>query len=118
MADISLPKGAVQRALELQLFGVFTTRETTLTVNADSKVILNNNPERIGFVIVNSGATLITFSLKRDLVSGTGFILPQHGDTVTSSFVEDGQFPTNELSAISDAAGGVLYILEFIRATL
>ncbi len=119
MADeVTLPEGAVQRALELQLFGRFTTRETRVVVGVNARVILNNNPERIGFVMVNTGASLITFGLRRDIVLNDGFILAQLSDTVTANYIEDAQFPTHELSAISSLAGGSLRITEFIRATL
>ena len=116
--EVTLPQGAVQRALELQLFGRFTTRETTIVVGLNARVILNNNPERIGFVMTNTGNTHITFSLKRDIVSTKGLSLAQQGDTVTTNYIEDAQYPTHELSAISDAINGELFIVEFIRVNL
>ena len=116
--NITLPQGAVQRALELQLFGRFTTRETTIVVGTSAGVILNNNPERIGFVMTNTGGTSITFSLKRDIVSNKGLTLAQQGDTVTTNYIEDAQYPTHELSAISDTINGELFIVEFIRVNI
>ena len=118
VGEVTLPQGAVQRALELQLFGRFTTRETTIAVGVSAAVILNNNPERIGFVMTNTGGTGITFSLKRDIVANKGLILAQQGDTVTTNYIEDAQYPTHELSAISDALNGELFIVEFIRVNI
>lgn len=113
-----LPEGAVQRALELQLFGRFTTRESTIAVAVNAGVILNNNPERIGYVMINTGAAQITFGLKRDQVDGKGLLLAQQGDTITTNYIEDAQFPTHEISAIAGAVGGEVFITEFIRVNV
>lgn len=108
-------KGAVQLALEKQLFGRFTTRERTLSVGATPVVALLNNPERIAWVIVNTGTERVTFRLNQDVTAGQGFSLPNQGDTVSVNYLEDGQYPTHEISVIADAAGGELFITEFIR---
>jgi len=111
-------KGAVQRALESQLFGKFSTLDDVVVVAQTPGLIIKNNPERIGFVLVNTGNIKITFGLNQNVVDGKGFILPEAGDTMSSTFVEDGDFPTRELSAIASAAGGEIFIVEFIRIAL
>jgi len=55
MDESTLPVGAVQRALNQQLFGRFTTRENVVSVGIVSQILLKNNPERIGWVITNTG---------------------------------------------------------------
>lgn len=116
--QVKTPQGAVQLALEAQLFGKFTTRELDVVVNITSTIIVKNNPERIGMVIVNSGGAPVTISLKRDLVPYKGLILSQQGDTLSTNYIEDAQFPTHELSAIADGIPSELYIIEFIRDSL
>lgn len=115
MSGDALPQGAVQRALELQLFGRFTVRETTVAIPITGIVLLKNNPERIGYVLTNTGNIQLTLTLKRDIVVGKGLIIAQLGDSMSTTFVEDGQFPTFELTAIAAALGGEVYVLEFIR---
>lgn len=110
-----IPKGAVQTALEKQFFGRFTSREAVVPVGVTAQVILNNNPERIGWVLVNTGNIQITIRLDRTVSAGQGVIAAQQGDTIASTFIEDGQVPTREWSAIASAAGGEIYLLEFIR---
>ncbi len=112
-----LPRGAVQMALEQQLFGRFTVREGLVAVGIVSQVLLKNSPERIGYVITNTGNVQITMQLRRDLVAGRGLIVAQQGDTMSTTFIEDGQFPTFELSAIAAAANAEVYLLEFIRVS-
>lgn len=114
-SDEMVVKGAVQRALERQLFGQFATRRKIVSVNTTPVVILQNNPERIGFVIVNATNVQITFDLIQSVVSGTGFVLPAQADTVSANYVEDGVFTTHELSAVAESAGGKLFITEFLR---
>lgn len=108
-------QGAVQRALELQLFGKFTSRERLVVVDTSAQIILLNNPERIGYIMVNTGSTKVTFALRQDVQADRGFVLPEQGDTVTVNYIEDGQFPTRELSAIASTSASELFIVEFIR---
>lgn len=117
-AKSQTPQGAVQLALEAQLFGKFTTRESEVVVGVTTTVIVNNNPERIGMVIVNSAGVPVTISLKRDVALYKGLILSQQGDTLSTNYIEDAQFPTHELSAIADGTPSELYIIEFIRDSL
>lgn len=112
------PMGAVELALEQQLFGRFTTVERDVAVGASSIMLLKNNPERMGWLIVNTAANQLTFRLERGIVSGTGFLLVNNGDSVTSTYLEDGQFPTHELNVIAALAGGSCYVVEFIRDAL
>ena len=112
------PEGAVQRALELQLFGKFTTRRRLIPVGVVAEVILLNNPERIGWVMVNTGNIQITFDIIQDVLDGRALVLPQGGDTVSVNYIEDAQFPTHEISMIAAAAGGEVFITEFIRVNL
>ena len=113
-----IARGAVQLALEQQLFGKFTSRRSTTNVGTTPVVILNNNPERIGWVMVNRTDNRITFDLIQDVSDGVGFILPETGDTVTVNYLEDGQFPTHEISAVCDNAAGAIFLMEFIRYNL
>lgn len=115
MADQPLPSGAVQRALELQLFGRFTVRENIVSVGTTAGVLMKNNPERIGYVVVNTGNIQITMGLKRNVAAGIGLIIAAQGDTLSTTYVEDGQFPAYELSAVASSAGGEVMLLEFIR---
>jgi len=118
MGNQNRPMGAVELALEQQLFGRFTTKERIEDVSNASERLLNNNPERIGWIIVNTAAQQLTFRPSQAVVSGWGFILVNNGDTCSTTYLEDGQFPTHEISIISAAAGGQCYVVEFIRDSL
>lgn len=97
------------------LFGRFAARDKVISVGTTAQVILQNNPERIGFVMVNTGGVQITFGLNRDIVDSKGFVLPAQGDTVSSTYTEDADFPAQEISAIGATPAGELFITEFIR---
>lgn len=115
MPEHNRPQGAVELALAQQLFGRFTTVERIEDVTNVSERLLSNNPERMGWIIVNTAAQQLTFRPAPLVVSGRGFILVNNGDTASTTYLEDGQFPTHELSIIAAAAGGQCYIVEFIR---
>jgi len=118
MTHIDRPQGAVELALADQFFGRFTTRERIVTVNAAAMILFRNNPERIGWIIVNTAAQQLTFRLNNVVVSGQGFMLVNTGDTASTTYIEDGQFPTHELSIIAAAAGGECFVVEYIRETV
>lgn len=118
MAGEPRPQGSVELALEQQLFGRFTTVERITTVTDSSIRVLSNSPERIGWVIVNTGTQRLTFRLNPGVVSGEGFTLVNNGDTCSVTYLEDGQFPTHEINMIAAAAGGECFITEFIRDSL
>ncbi len=111
----NLPRGAVQMALEQTLFGRFTVRENIVSIGIVPQVLLKSSPERIGYVLTNTGNIQITMLLARDVVAGQGLIIAQQGDTMSTTFIEDGQFPTYELSAIGSGVGAEAYVLEFLR---
>jgi len=113
--DQARPMGAVELALQDQLFGRFTTVENEIAVGVTPVLLLRNNPERIGWIIVNIGTQTLTFRGSRSVASGAGFILVNNGDTAATTYLEDGQFPTHELSIVSAAAGGLCFASEFIR---
>lgn len=118
MPEQPLPKGSVQLALERQLFGRFTSRESVIAVPLTPIIIFKNNPERIGWVLVNTGNIQITIQLGREVVAGKGVIAPAQGDTITTTYIEDAQVPTREWSAVASAAGGEIFIIEMIRVGL
>jgi len=118
MGNRNRPMGAVELALEQQLFGRFTTKSRSVDVGAASINLLPNSPERIGWALVNTASQQLTFAPDAIVVSGAAFTLVNNGDTCSTTYLEDGQFPTHEISIIAAAAGGRCFIVEFIRDAL
>jgi len=117
MATPLIPQGAVESALMQQLYGRFTVSESTVSVATTSTQILKNNPERVGFVMINSGSYLLTISIRADLELYKGFVLSQRGDTMASLFIEDGILPILDFYGIADTTAGEITIYEFIRGS-
>lgn len=107
--------GAVALFLEKQLFGSFVTRERVLAVGTSAAVLLRNNPERIGYLLINTGTASLTLRHNRVVVVNEGIVMANAGDTLSTTYVEDGTFPTIELNAIAAAVGGEIMAIEFIR---
>lgn len=112
---MGFPIGAVEKYLSELFGGHFRTIEKVVPVATDAAVLLKANPERVGFTIVNTGGIQITLRTSRVVEAGKGLVVAQAGDTLNSTFIEDGMFPTSELNAIAAAANGEVYVLEFIR---
>ena len=117
MVEQVLPKGAVQQALESQLFGRFTVEDDVVAIGVNAAVLLKNNPERIGWLFINTGNIQITLRTIRKVIAGKGIIAAQQGDTINTTFIEYGMFQILEISAIAESHGGEANVIKFIRAS-
>lgn len=109
------PRTATDEFLYQQFGGKVLAQEVRATVGVAVQSILPNNPERVGFIIVNTSAGTITLGLKRDVTSGSGIVLGPNGGFFRMSVLEDGGPTGWEIFGIGSAAGLSYYTLENIR---
>jgi hypothetical protein len=110
------PIGAASRYSQREYGGVFQPRETTVAVGVTQVEALRNDPNRIGLLITNTGTTNITLARNAGIVSGVGILLLGNGASLALSVMEDGDIVQNGFYAISDLAGGSLFIEETVEA--
>ena len=111
-------RGAVELTLEENFFGRFVTRESYFTLSTDEQVILQNNPERVGWVVVLGTDQQIFFALRSAFTDAQAFTLINQGDNVSTTISEDANFPTREIIARTSANTADIYVVEFIREAL
>lgn len=108
-------RGAAVRFSESEYGGQFTELETVVPVGTAKVVALQDNYNRISYIITNTGTTNITLRRDAGIVSGVGVLLLGNGATIDSNAMEDGSSVGRGWYAISDLAGGSLFIEETVE---
>lgn len=104
----------------LKEFG-FKTRAienpVTASVGETPAVILRQNPDRIGWLIINlHAANTLYLGYGPDVSSSKGIIVAAAGGVVTSKISEDGEAVGYEVWAKGSASGTTIYVIEYERA--
>ncbi len=106
----------VDDLLEKQ-FNVLTTFEINPEVDAVAVTktrILDNNPRRLSFVLVNLGAVFISISPQSNVSLTRGIYLVPNGGTLSMVWTEDFMMPTFEWWAIANGANANIYVMEVL----
>ncbi len=98
-------------------FGVKTTYGVNPEVDAVAITktrILDNNPRRLSFVLINLGAVFITVSPNPDVSLTKGIYLVPNGGTLSMVWTEDFEMPTMEWYAIANGANSDIFVMEVL----
>lgn len=105
---------SLSRLIE-QKFGVKTRpieNPVTTTVGATAEQILKNNPDRLGFTMINLSANDIYIAISKDVATTKGIYIAPNGGSVSMYYEEDFELVGYEWHAIASGAGSNIYILE------
>lgn len=115
MAEFDIPAGATAAERTKVLYGRPVRPETSVVnIGATPTRILKNSPRRIGWMIVNRGASDITADFVNAVVLGTGFLIVQNGGYLSATVDEDGELVAWEFWGIVSAGSIPLYVAEFV----
>lgn len=117
-SDVAVPafdRGAAIEYLKQTFGGSFDFDQSDFTVGVALQNILPFNPERVMFTIMNLGATIISVSPDQLTTALHGLRLGPNGGVVSFNVRDDGVIPTLNWTAVSDVAGGALYVIETYR---
>ena len=98
-------------------FGVNTSRnvnplvaqvQTTLTK------VVSHNPNRVGLLIVNSGANSIYLSPLNTVAVGAGIVLVPNGGGISFVWDEDFEFTTSEFFAFASGGASNILLIEVV----
>lgn len=90
--------------------------ERAVSVGTARVTILENNPNRLAWDIINTSLIEIRVSSNPSLTNATGFLLAPQGGGMGMNFQEDGDGVGYEMYAIGVAAGGSIWLREVIRS--
>ncbi len=106
----------VAELLENQ-YGVKTTYNVNPEVDqvAVTKTrILDGNPRRVSFILINMGSVFITVSPDADVSLTKGIYLVPNGGSLSMVWTEDFEMPTMEWYAMANGAASEIFVMEVL----
>jgi len=100
-----------------QRFGIKTrsvVNPVTAAVAAAGNLILRNNPDRVGFIIINLSANIVYISPLPGVLATAGIRLAAGGDWRSFVWDEDFELCSLDWYATASAFPSAIYILESI----
>lgn len=111
-----VPPGAIAAVLGARRFdGATRAKFNAVTVNTTSTRVLDNNPRRVAWLIVNISVNQGFLSFDNSVSSSNGIILGAGGGSVSVEVDEDGETPAWEAYAVTTGAAGIFWVYEVIR---
>jgi len=86
---------------------------TAITTTA--QMILGNNPNRLGFIIINTGGKFVCIGLTNGVTTTTGIRLDAYGGAVSMIWDEDFDMTAWAWWIIADTGGSTAYCLEMVE---
>jgi hypothetical protein len=86
------------------------------SVGTSAAKVLNNNPDRIGWLIINLSANTLYIAYSPDVSSSKGIQIAANGGTASSIVTEDGEAVANEVWAVATGANSSIYVVEYEKA--
>lgn len=112
----SIALGAAHEFLQFKFGGQFEERESTPAMSVNASSAVGNNPDRLGLLIINTGASSVTLGLSPSVVSGAGIILAANGGAVSFDVDEDFTVVTRQFFGVAASGAPSLYVLELNRS--
>lgn len=109
--------GAAQEFIERLVGGFFVTTERDVTLTTTAAEILRNNPERVGWLIIVTGATQAQLAFNINIATATAILIAGSGGSFQANVRED--FTLTTVSVYGNVAVGTttLHIIEIIRVS-
>ncbi len=89
--------GAVEEIIGREVSGRFAVEESTLTVTATVGEILRNDPERVGWLLVNTGSVDLEAAWTRPATGADSIPIQSNGGSLSVNVREDFVLPTHSL---------------------
>ena len=107
------------REFTLKRFG-FPTRAVENPVVAEvgtsALTVLQNNPDRVFWLVVNLSTNIVYVALKSDVAATKGIRLDANGGWVSMSVEEDGEAVGYEVFAVATGEDSAIYVLEMEKS--
>lgn len=96
-------------------FGVKTgSRENPITdsVGITAARVLPNNPNRLGWILVNLSVNLLYLGFSPDVSSSKGIQVGSNGGMASMVYKEDFELAAQEVYAVAAGANSAIYVVE------
>ena len=109
--------GAAQVFIERLVGGFFVTRELDLILTTSVREILRNDPERVGWLVVVTGATTAQLAFNANITLATAILISGAGGTFSANVREDFTLTTVGVFGRVEAGTTTLHIIEVVRVS-
>lgn len=109
--------GGAQQFIEQFVGGLFAVRERAITLAVGEQEVLRNDPERVGYLIIVTGATQAQLAFAGVITTATAILVPGTGGFFSANVREDFILPTVALFGNVAAGTTTLHIVEIIRVS-
>ena len=109
--------GAAQVFIERLVGGFFVTRESDVTLTTAAAEILRNDPERVGWLVVVTGATEAQLAFNINVTTAASIRIPGSGGSFSVNVREDFTLPTVSLYGNVAAGTTTLHVVEIVRVS-
>lgn len=107
--------GAAQLFVERLVGGFFVARETDITLTTTAAEILRNDPERVGWLLVVTGATQAQVAFNSAPTAAASILIPGSGGSFAVNVREDFMLPTGAVHGRVEAGTSTVHIVEVVR---
>lgn len=107
--------GAVAEIIAKEVSGPFSTRERVVTVAVTATQLLRANPERVGWVLTNTGAAQVTIGFRASTPAADTLPMQANGGGLSANVREDFILPTFPLFGIVSAGTSTVHVIEIVR---
>ena len=107
--------GAAQAFIERLVGGFFVVRERDVGLTTTAVEILRNDPERVGWLVVVTGATQAQLAFNIQVTAANAILIPGSGGSFTANVREDFTLVTVSLYGNVAAGTTTLHIVEIVR---
>jgi hypothetical protein len=104
--------GAARYWVETQLGSPTREIESNPNILTSVTQIVNNNPDRVGLIIVNMGANDVFIGLTNTVSTSNGIRIVANGGNVTMTVRDDFTLPARAWIGIGSGGASLMYALE------
>lgn len=109
--------GAAELFIQDFVGGFFAVRERNLTLSTTAQEVLRNDPERVGWLIVVTGATQAQLAFNALPTAANAVLIAGLGGSFSVNVREDFVLPTWSLHGAVAAGTTTLHIVEIVRVS-
>ena len=109
------PGSAAWEFASVRFLGPTTARDEVVTVATTPTRLLQNNPRRLFWLVVNRSVSAGAITFNPSAFSGRGLLLAPFGSSASMSVEEDGEQVSNELWATNETGAGFWWVFEVMR---
>lgn len=114
--EVLSPEGSTAALWAARWFGGPTRLVTrSVTVAAAATIILQNNPRRVFWQIINRSVNNVSLGFDNGVTVANGIPLAPSAGFATMAVQEDGEAVAYEVDGIADVAGSVVNVFEVMR---